>query len=167
MSQNRKLYAAPDYNLWILLFQARNAVVKARTRELKKCGVKGEESFALYVIKALGEQAIPATIARLLIREPNTVSGLLSTMEKKGLITRSPNRFHRNMVTLTLTEKGEKAHRKASKRESLRNVMSALSDKEQKQLVSSLKLIRGKALHEIGQDYEFVIPPPDFGWILD
>lgn len=162
MSQNRKLYADPSYNIWILLFQARNAVVKARNRDLKKCGVKGEESFALYVINALGEQATPATIARLLIREPNTVSGLLSTMEQKGLITRSPNRFHRNMVTLTLTEKGEKAYRKSSKHESFRKIMSVLSDKEQKQLVSLLKMIREKALHEIGQDYEFVIPPPDF-----
>ncbi len=117
----------------------------------------------MYVIKALGEQATPSTIARLLIREPNTVSGLLGTMERKGLITRSPNRFHRILVTLTLTEKGEKAYRKASKRESLRNIMSALSDKEQKQLVSLLKAIREKALHEIGQDYEFVIPPPDSG----
>ncbi len=162
MSQNRKLYADPSYNIWILLFQTRNAVVKARNRELKKYGVKGEESFVLYVIKALGEQATPATIARLLIREPNTVSGLLSTMEKKGFITRSPNRFHRVLVTLTLTEKGEKAYRKLSKHESFRKIMSVLSDKEQKQLVSLLKLIREKALHEIGQDYEFVIPPPDF-----
>jgi len=150
------------YNLWMLLFQARNAIVKVRNRELKRIGVAGEESFALYVIKHLGEQATPAIIARLIVREPNTVFSLLNRMGTKGLRIKSANKYHKHMVKLSITEKGEKAYAKVSKRESLHHIFDSLSQEQCQQLVCLLQIIRGSALSEYGQNYEFMLPDEQF-----
>lgn len=135
-----------DYNLWMLLNQARDAVLKARRKELYQYNIPTRQATALFAIQAIGDKATPGEIARWLFREPHTVSGLLSRMEKKGLVRTSKDLDRKNMVRVTLTDKGKQAYHQSTKRESIRRIMSSLSEEQQQQLASSLQTLRDAAL---------------------
>ena len=85
---NAPLSTDQDYNLWVLLHQAKDAVFKAREKELSQYGISAMEAAALFIIQAIGDKATPAEISRWIFREHHTVTALLSRMEKKGLITK-------------------------------------------------------------------------------
>jgi len=135
-----------DYNLWVLLHQAKDAVFKAREKELHQYGIAAREAAILFVIQAIGDKATPAKISRWIFREHHTVSSLLSRMEKKGLITRVKASDRKNIWIVSLTEKGQNAYRQSLKRKSIHAVMSSLSENERQQLESYLMKIRDTAL---------------------
>jgi len=139
-----------DYSLWWLLLQTRRAMYRAREKELFKLGITPEESAVLFSVKATGHAASPAKLARWLIREPHSTSGLLDRMQKKGLINKVKDPGKKNKVRVTITEEGEQAHQYSLKRETIRNIMSVLSEEERQQLGSCLSKLRLKAFTEIG-----------------
>ncbi|UCH42218.1 MAG: hypothetical protein JSW16_05180, partial [Dehalococcoidales bacterium] len=53
-----------DYEVWMLLNQASEAMFKAREKELNGNGVTAMEATALFIIQAIGNQATPAEISR-------------------------------------------------------------------------------------------------------
>ncbi len=138
--------ADQDYNLWMLLNQAGDAVLKARRKELYQYNIPTSQAATLLVIEAIGDKATPGEIARWLFREPHTVFGLLSRMEKKGLVRTSKDLDRKNMVRVTLTDKGKQAYHQSTKRESIRRIMSSLSEEQRQQLASSLQALRDEAL---------------------
>lgn len=73
-----------DFNLWVLLQQARDAVFKAREKELNQYGITPMEAAALFTIQAIGDTATLAEIARWIFREHHTATALLNRMERKG-----------------------------------------------------------------------------------
>lgn len=77
-----------DYELWVLLHQPRDAVFKAREKELSPYGISTMQAAVLFIILAIGNEATPTEISRWLLREPHSVSNLLSRMEKEGLVTK-------------------------------------------------------------------------------
>ena len=80
-----------DYKLWVLLNQVRDAVLKARQKELDQYNISASQAATLFVIEAIGPKATPAEISRRLFRKPHSVAGragILSRMEKKGLVRR-------------------------------------------------------------------------------
>ena len=80
-----------DYELAVLLTQARETMYKARKIELSEYGLSPRQSAALFMIQALGNRATTANIARYLLREPHSVSMILSRMEKDGLLKKVKN----------------------------------------------------------------------------
>jgi len=140
------LSADPDYNLWVLLHQARDAIFRARDKELSQYGITTMQSAVLFIITALGGEATATEISRWLSREPHSVSGLLARMEREGLVRKVKDLVKKSQVNVTLTAKGRQAHSESLKRESLRGIMSCLTEEERQQLVSSLKQLRDKAL---------------------
>ncbi len=58
-----------DYNLWVLLHQAKDAVFKARQKELSQYGISAMEAAALFIIQAIGNKPTPAEISRWIFRE--------------------------------------------------------------------------------------------------
>ncbi len=60
-----------DFNLWVLLTRAREAMGKARKKELFPYGVSHREAAVLYVVQSIGGKATPAEIARWQAREPH------------------------------------------------------------------------------------------------
>jgi DNA-binding MarR family transcriptional regulator len=140
----------PDYKLWVMFNQTRNAIVTARERELAEFGVSKLESYILFVIKAMGDDATPAEISRIVFRQPHTVSEFLSRMEKKGFITKSRNPKNKSMIRLRLTPKGNALYRKTSKRDSIHEIFSELSHEDREKLAHCLEIVQGKALEAIG-----------------
>jgi MarR family 2-MHQ and catechol resistance regulon transcriptional repressor len=147
-----------DYKLWILLSQAADTTLRARQKELDRYDISTAEASVLFAVQAIGERTTPAEITRWLLREPHTVTELLNRMVKKGLVTKSKDLEKKNMVRVSVTEKGRQAYEQSTKRKSIHKVMSALSREERRQLGSYLERLRNKALGELREER----PKPPF-----
>jgi len=148
-----------DYNLWVLMRQTRDAMTKSREKELEISGISSIQAAVLFTIQAIGREATPAEISRRLVREPHSVSGLLSRMEKQGLIKRIKDLPKRNMVRIVATEKGQAAYEESTKRIVMHEVMATLTESEQKELWETLQKLRDKALKLAGIGHELPFPP--------
>lgn len=156
---NSMLSTDRDYNLWVLLRQTRDAMVKARERELEKVGISSIQAAVLFTIQSIGTEATPAEISRRLVREPHSVSGLLNRMEKQGIIRRAKDLPKRNMVRVVVTDKGREAYEQSTKRLSMHEIMAALSEEERNQMWGYLEKLRDKAMKLAGIGYELPFPP--------
>jgi len=58
---------------------------------------------------------------------------------------------------VSITEKGQQAYDKSTRRKSIRKIMSSLSEEERQQLRSCLEKLRNKAFKELTVEYK---PPP-------
>jgi DNA-binding MarR family transcriptional regulator len=146
-----------DYNLWVLLHQTTDAVIKARQKELDQFDISFIEVGVLVVIQAIGEKATPSEISRRILREPHSVSALLNRMEKKGLVRKTQDLDRKNLVRVSITEKGRQAYDKSTRRKSIYNIISSLSEEERQQLRSCLEKLRSKAFKELVVEPK---PPP-------
>ena len=153
---NDQLLYDRDYNLWILLGQARDMVFKARGKELSRYGVTVEQASILFVIQAIGGKSTPAEISKWMLREPHTISSILTRMEKEGLITKRKDSSNKGQVIVALTEKGRQIYSQSIKRESIREIISCLSEEERERLGSLLEKLRDCALKNIAR----VVKPP-------
>lgn len=145
-----------DYYVWVRLRQAAHAATEARKEELRQTGLSVMEAAVLFIINTTGRKATLSEVARWLFRQPNSTSELISRMEKKGLVTKVRDLDKISQVRIALTEKGEELYRKTSYRESVRQIISHLSQKEQQELVQYLERLLEAALMKLGKDS---IPP--------
>ena len=148
-----------ERELWLLLRQANNLIYRAMEGELRQLGsATYAQATVMWIVKAIGEEATPAEITRWLVREPHAVSMLLSQMERKGLVRKTKDLERKNMVRVTLTDKGEEALRQAQTSETISKVMSCFSPEEQDCLREYLLTLRSKALQELGIKHEMALP---------
>ena len=147
-----------DFELWVLVNQVRDLLLKAREKELRPHGITATQAAALFVIEAIGNEATATEISRWLLREHHTVSGLLSRMEKEGLISRSKDFPIRSLARVTLTEKGRQAYYQSAKRACIRNVMRVLSQEERQLLSSFLKKMRDEGIKQLLGDLKPPFP---------
>ena len=141
-----------DWYLWLLLIQTKDIIQKLREKELKECGLSWANNWLLSTVVGSNEQATPSDIARIVLVKPHSVSGLINRMTKSGLVKKMKDLARRNQVRVTLTEKGWQIYNETTRRESIRKVMSALSDDEQVQLIRLLKKISLSAFTEMGEE---------------
>jgi DNA-binding MarR family transcriptional regulator len=113
----------------------------------------------LHNIQSIGPDTTPAEIARRLVREPHSVSGLLSRMEKQGLIKRVKDLPRRNMIRVVMTKKGEEAYKFIIQRTTMHDVMSVLTKQEKKAMWDILLKLRGNSLKLAGITHD--VPFPD------
>jgi DNA-binding MarR family transcriptional regulator len=146
-----------DYNLWVLLHQTTDAALRARQKELDQFGVSVIEVGVLVAIQAIGKEATPSEISRRIFREPHTVSALLNRMEKKGLVRKTQDLDRKNMVRVSITEKGRQAYDKSTGRKSIYKIISSLSEEERQQLRSCLEKLRNKSFKGLVVEPK---PPP-------
>jgi DNA-binding MarR family transcriptional regulator len=146
----KKTYPCDDRDqaLWLLLEQTRNAIFKARELELEQYGVSTVQAGVMFVIHTMGGRTRPADIARWLVREPHSISGLLSRMEKDGLLKRIPDPDRKNAVSIVFTDYGRDICLKTFQRESVKQILLCLEEDDRKQLMKSLILLRDRALKD-------------------
>ena len=146
-----------DYDLWILLAQARDALYKARRKELNKYDISPRQSAVLFIIKAIGVHATTTEIARHLFRETHSTYELLLRMEKEKLI-KGVKINNKKPVFYKLTQKGLRAYNQSQERKTIRGIISCLTKEEREQLKSSLKKLRDTALRTLTLN-ELPFPP--------
>jgi DNA-binding MarR family transcriptional regulator len=123
-------------------------MVRARDDELRQIGLTSVQAAILYIVKVVKDPVTPATLSRWLFREAHTVSAILDRMEKQGLVKKVKDLPRKNIVRVTLTEKGEEAYKKSSETKSIRNIMSCLSPEELDTLRGYMERLRNKAIEE-------------------
>ena len=138
-----------EYNLWLLLLQTKDIMFNIRQEEMRQYGISATQAAVLFVVQAIGNVATPAEIARWLLRRPHSVSGILNRMEKVGLVTKTRDLDKKNLVRITLTDKGRQVCRQAAKIESIHRIMSTLSKTERWQLRSCLMKLRSKGIEDL------------------
>lgn len=141
-------FADENYDLWFVLGQARQAVRKARQRELNRQSITLRKSAVLAVMQVNGGKATPAEISQWFILELNSVYELLIRMEREGLVRKAKNLGKRRMAGVVLTEKGREAYYQSAKGKVIPKIMSCLSEEERQQLRLYLERLRDKALKE-------------------
>lgn len=151
--------AEQDFHLWQLIVQTRDSIRRARRKELARYNIGPRQSAVLFAVGAIGEKATPAEISRWLLREPHSVSEIVSRMEKDGFVKKVKDLGRKNMVRVMLTKKGREAHHQSLKRESIHKIMSCLSAEQRQQLRSCLFALRNQALKELGMEVETPFPP--------
>jgi DNA-binding MarR family transcriptional regulator len=137
-----------DYELWVLIHQARDAIAAVREKEVQKFGISMVEARVLLIVKAIEKPATPSEIARWLFRKSHTVSQLMVRMEEKGLIRRTKDLERKNMIRISLTAKGEEALQQSMELKSIHNIFSCLSREERDALRGYLEKLRNTALEE-------------------
>lgn len=149
-------YSDEDQDMWLLLAHTRYAVYRAREKELQRYGISPEEAGLLFVVQALGQIATPAAISRAIMRQPHTVSALVDRMVEKGLVKKSKDLERKNLVRVTMTEKGNKAYAQTLKRGPIHRIMAVLTDRERGKLKIYLEKIQDKGRQEIGLDRDML-----------
>jgi DNA-binding MarR family transcriptional regulator len=157
-SMNDKTEDDGDFIIWALLNQAKDTLFKVRGNELNQYGISATESQVLFTIQDLGGRTTPAAISRRVYREHNTVTALLSRMEKKGLVMKVKDSERKNIWRVDMTEKGKDVYRQSAKMESIHTAISILSDKEVKQLGTYLRKIRDNALKQLTKESVISFP---------
>ncbi len=151
-----------DYNVWILLQNTRDAMAAVRAKELSEYGLSHVEAAVLLVVQLIerngGTQATPAEISRWLFRKPHSISGLVTRMEKKGLVQRVNDLRKKNRVRIALTAMGREAYERSTKREQIKKVLSALPEKDRARLWAYLQLLRDMALKQLGTKHKPPFP---------
>lgn len=137
-----------DYIAWTIMRNVGHLMERVRDRELAKYGLNARQAGLLRHIKALGDEATPVQIARTMFKEPTSVSAIIIRMEKQGLVKRVKDCRKKNQVRVYLTERGEKAHRNASRRKSVKRIMSRLSEENREHLLAALLELRRSTLDE-------------------
>ncbi|HEY95096.1 MAG TPA: winged helix DNA-binding protein [Dehalococcoidia bacterium] len=151
MAETRDIDAAAkdsdrDFALWAMIIQTRDILFKARDNELGQYGITAVEARALFVVNLIGDSATPAMISKLLMREHNTVTALLTRMESKGLISRNKDPQKANSWKIGLTDKGHEAYQNSLVRQTIHDVFLVLNEEERELLIESLQKIRDRTL---------------------
>lgn len=161
MSDNLKEKIADEYFLlWVLIAQAKDAILRAREREYERYGISNERRAILFVIQNSGGRTTPVSIARNLFRELHSITEMLKRMEKDGLIARHKG-SGRSKVEVTLTKKGLDVFNQSLHNETDERIFSVLPKEDRERLASYLWQLRRKASQELG------IPEWRLNWPLD
>jgi DNA-binding MarR family transcriptional regulator len=161
MKKNKLTYVEINdiVKLSYLLKQTSEAINRYRERDLRRYHITPEQAGVLRCIYNYGEKATPTVLTRWLSRKPSSVSVLLGRMEKHGLILKTADSKKKNVIRLSLTERGLEAYRYASEYNSFVNVFEALSPDKLLQLWDLLKPLLDRALknlpHDNGYKYNF------------
>jgi len=148
-------YQIPDARIsaWTLLFQAFYAMRKAEDRKLLKArlALSHEKVTVLQLAKLYDSPLTPAEISRSLFREGQTIAGLLTRMEKDGLVTRDKKRKGKPYTEVKATAKGEELCEPGVQTivSFARDIMSCLSTEELEQLHKLLIKIRQRVVDEL------------------
>lgn len=150
-SQEQGLIREQDFFLWVTLYRTVNAMLKVRQKELRRCGLSPAQTSVLHVVHTRNNRVTPAEISRELMRDPNTITEILISMEKDGLLKRVKDLPRKNMIRVELTEKGRKSYQETTRGQSVSKMLSVLPKEEQQQFMSYLNRVTAKAIECLNQ----------------
>ena len=149
MLQTPLFFKDPYYSVWSLLNETRDAILKMRETEMAPLGITGVQSRVLFVLQSVDDPITPADLSQWLFRESQSVSALLTRMEKQGLIKKARDLERKNRIRIVITEKGRQVYKQAIQRRSIQQIISSLSEEECNQLKSYLLTLKNKAIEEL------------------
>jgi DNA-binding MarR family transcriptional regulator len=151
MQRKELMFNSDDklFNLHVLFTETTELMRAARRKELDEYNIRPSRSAFLLAIQSLDSRATPTLLARQLIREPHSVSEMLSKMEAEGIITRQTDTNKRNTVIVSLTEKGRTMYGHLLLGLSHRKTMAIITGEERQQLRIYMEKLLDRALQEL------------------
>lgn len=154
-------YRFPDaaFTAWVVVSQTWSAMYRVAERRLAKVGLTPEQTDLLWICKDYHGPLTPAEISRLLFRKSQTIAGLLTRMERDGLVRRVPKRKGHPFTEIQITAKGEERIGPAREVATsfIAKIMSSLSEEELEQFQTLLRKIRHNVLEDL--HLELMTPP--------
>jgi DNA-binding MarR family transcriptional regulator len=124
---------------------------RARNLELAKVGITMVQAEVLYCLKVSKEPLTPMRLARMMHKQPHTISALVHRMENQGLLSTKKDMKRKNWVRLSLTRKGEEALKHWSTATMVPDALSCLSEKETEVLHTITKKLHNRGLELLRQ----------------
>ena len=139
-------------NLFVIFDQTRDTLIRAVELELKQSKTNFAQTRILYALTQEKNGMTQGDLSKWLLRNANTVSTLISKMEKEGLVRKTKNKED-GKVYVTLTKKGSEEWDVVGER-AIFLTFSVLSEEEKKQLKVLLKKLRTEARNILGLDFK-------------
>ncbi|OGN99131.1 MAG: hypothetical protein A2Y89_07705 [Chloroflexi bacterium RBG_13_51_18] len=100
-----------------------------------------------------GGEMTPSEISETVFREKNSITAVLNTMERQGVVHREPSTNDRRSVKVVITDKGWKEANRLSPiaQELSREVLSCLEKEKVEDLVETMRNIRENLLPRIAK----------------
>jgi DNA-binding MarR family transcriptional regulator len=100
-----------------------------------------------------GGNMIPKDISKLIYRTPRTITSMLDTLEREGMIRREPNALDRRSIVINVTDKGWKRVAKIipSVDDVSEKALAVLSEEEMEVLYNILTKLRRYLMDEINR----------------
>lgn len=139
-----------EHYVWIYLSHVGHIIQHIWLREMKNVGPSTEKFAVIHELMCLGGESTPHALAKRVLFKSNSVSAILSRMEKDGLVIKTKDLDKKHMVRVRLTEKAMELYPKALETAcgSFKKAMANVPRDEKIQLVETLAKIR---------DYSFPI----------
>jgi DNA-binding MarR family transcriptional regulator len=131
--------------LWGRLFLAAKVVERAREIELSRVNISLIQAMVLYALKLSPEPLTPSRLARMLCREPHSMSALIDRMEQQGLVEKKHDLSRKNLVRVVVTPKGEEVFQRQRSVNTIANLTSTLTKEERQALGTCVDKLRVRA----------------------
>ena len=103
----------PVGDAWILLHQTYDSLIKCEENQLAKdCNLSLQQYLVLRVLTYAPAPVTSKVVSSWLDRNHNSISSIVSRMEKAGLLNKVKDSKDRRSVILIITPKGEEEYRK-------------------------------------------------------
>ena len=149
---------SPDllkYQVWTLLHYAYDLIIKIEEDTYRmKAGVSYQQFLILMVVATSPNTVTVVELARMLQRQPNSISTIVDRMVKQSLVKREPCKTDRRLVYVKLTPAGKNIVTRATVEgnELVKRVMNDYSEKELRMMVKLLDKLNSLAAREAGLD---------------
>ena len=98
----------PVLDIGYLLLTANRLLGARASARVRELGLTPQQAVALLAIdSSSGRQSTPGRIAEFMAADSPTVSGVINRLEKRGLVTASPNPADKRSRLITLTPKAD------------------------------------------------------------
>jgi len=135
--------------LWGRLFMSAKVVERAREIELSRVNVSLIQAMVLYALKITSEPLTPSKLARILCREPHSMSALIDRMESQGLVEKKNDLDRKNLVRVVVTAKGDEAFQRQRSVNNVTNITNSLTKEEREALGTCVEKLRLSAIELI------------------
>jgi len=119
---------------------------RARDLELATIGLSMPQALVLYCLRTSKEPMTPMKLARLMHKQPHTVSALVKRMEAQGLVNTKRDMKRKNWVRVSLTKKGDEAIEGWVTATVVPDIMGSLSKREADALDKATRKLHNKGL---------------------
>lgn len=143
----------PRIILYGLLDQTKEAISKAVELELGQYQMSAPQVKVMHMLSQCDDGVTLSELAAGSVRELNSISTLISRMQKKGLV-KKVRKSGDDRAYVTLTERGKDLYNNTVTERSIYLIFDALSDEEKKQFSVLLKKLQYKARNLLGLDYK-------------
>lgn len=144
------------YHAWTLLHYAYDLIIKIEEDTYRvKAGVSYQQFLILMAVATSENPVTVVELARILQRQPNSISTIVDRMVKQALVKREPCKTDRRLVYVKLSPAGKNIVTRAAieGNELIKRVMSEFSEKEARMMVKLFEKLTVLAAREAGIEH--------------